>query len=156
MKNVLIRFGLVCIFLLSGTILLIAKDTTIKLSKITQFRKEMKLREVEYILKNDPEFIIDSDSLTIKNNLEMRIYKVSPELYHTRYFILFNNEKLEFWGYPHEYARHKNKLYNEFIQIAIDIVADKDEKIAKAKEAEYQKKLDERNKREEEIRNRPH
>ncbi len=111
----------------------------------------MKLREVEYMINNEPEFIIDSDSLIIKNNLEMRIYKIDPGLYHTRYFILFNNGKLIFWGFPYEYARHNNKLYNDFIQIAIDLVSDKDEKIAKAKEMKYQKKMDKWNKREEEM-----
>jgi len=111
-----------------------------KLKKINEFRQGMSVRETQRILDIAPEFIINSDSLKIESSLELRVYNVKPELYYSQYFVIYEKEKLVFWGFPSEINKSENNLYRQFSTFALNKVEAKKERIAEEKQAEEDRK----------------
>jgi len=97
------------------------------LDKISKLRKRVTALETEKILDTVPQFKVNADSLKIESNLELHVYRVKPALYYKRYFLLYNNGELVFWGFPSEYIKSDNSIYQKFGNFALDkIENDKD------------------------------
>lgn len=110
-----------------------SEKAAFKLKKINDFRQEMSVLAAERVLDIAPEFIINSDSLKIDSNLELRVYKVKPELHYTHYFVIYENGKLAYWGFPSEFNKSDNELYRQFGIFALDKVESKKERLAEEK-----------------------
>ena len=50
----------------------------------------------------------------------IHVYVLSLGDYKSDYFLAFRNEKLVYWGYPHEFARSSDPYLNEIGKIAVE------------------------------------
>lgn len=71
----------------------------------------MKQTEVAAVLRSGP-----YASLPIsvgRQHATTEVYRLSSGQYYSDYFLSYDeNDKLIFWGYPHEYTRRKNSYIN--------------------------------------------
>ena len=79
------------------------------------------------------------------DQLEIHSIIIDPDKFQARYFLLFRNSKLEYWGFPHEFARHSDPLYNAIAEYAMISIL-KEEELEEQK-LEEQRKKDEIGKR---------
>lgn len=49
--------------------------------------------------------------------LLLGIYNLSASNYYGTYCLLYSGGKLVYWGYPHEYARHRDSDVNEAMKV---------------------------------------
>lgn len=63
-------------------------------------------------------------SITIPSDAKsvyaIHVYVLSMGDYKSSYFLAFRNDKLVYWGYPHEFARSSDHYINEIGKIAVD------------------------------------
>ncbi|MBS1537425.1 MAG: hypothetical protein JST20_06715 [Bacteroidetes bacterium] len=50
----------------------------------------------------------------------IHVYVLSLGDYKSDYFLAFRNDKLVYWGYPHEFARSSDPYLNEIGKIAVE------------------------------------
>ena len=83
------------------------------LTHVSNLRKGMTIQESQTSLNRSyqREFILNNISSTDK--IIVRLYILSSGDYESNYFLAFVNDKLIFWGYPHEFARSQDELINK-------------------------------------------
>lgn len=114
------------------------------LKEVHNFRQGMTIIETDSFLTFAPLFKVTGDSLKIDSSFELRTYKVKPEHYYNCYFVLYNNGKLVFWGFPSEFTKSNNELYRQYGAFALAKVENEKEKIAEEKQAEKDRKKKEK------------
>ena len=114
MKTLLI---LTSLFVLFGCI------QTLTLHDVSFLRKEISIAEAKKLSKINPKY-----EFKIKNpdnpddEISVLVYELSSGSMKSNYFYFFLNKKLEFWGYPHEYARSSDKLINYVGKKSVEFV----------------------------------
>lgn len=105
------------------------------LKKISKLRKRITTSETEKILDTIPQFKVNADSLKIDSNLELHVYRVKPALYYKRYFMLYENGELVFWGFPSEFIKSDNSIYQKFGNFALDKLENDEDGLGNDKDA---------------------
>ena len=88
-----------------------------KLSDVGKLRKGMTIIESQRLTKISPKFTFAFD--TIEGAIEVHSYILSSGDYGSNYFLAYKNNRLIYWGYPHEFARSKDPLLNEIGEKAV-------------------------------------
>ncbi|MCK5052181.1 MAG: hypothetical protein KAS53_10705 [Candidatus Cloacimonetes bacterium] len=118
----------------------------IKLKYISKLKKELSIQETYKLLdgKSEKELFYEN---YIDDQLELHSIIIDPDKFHARYFLLFRNSKLEYWGFPHEFARHSDPLYNSIAEYAmISILKEKKEEEQKLEEQRKKEEIGTRRK----------
>jgi hypothetical protein len=87
------------------------------LTKVGMIRRGMPSSELSQIIDIEPSHVFKwehNDGMTIC------IYNYPIGSYRDDYFLYFQNSKLIFWGYPHEFSRSSNDKYHRVLQIALE------------------------------------
>ncbi|MDA3813041.1 MAG: hypothetical protein PF570_02185 [Candidatus Cloacimonetes bacterium] len=110
----------------------------IKLKYISKLKKELSIQETYKLLDGGYEKEIPYETY-IDDQLEIHSIIIDPDKFKARYLLLFRNSKLEYWGFPHEFARHSDPLYNAVSEYAITLIF-KEEKLEEQKLEEQREK----------------
>lgn len=110
------------IFLISLSLIILSCANNLTLSKISPLRKAMAEEEVNSIIQTETnrEFSIKIDST--KEIIDVRTYTLSSGSYDSNYLLCYKENKLLFWGYPHEFARSNDKIINEIGKKSVEII----------------------------------
>jgi hypothetical protein len=82
-------------------------------------------------------FAVEMNDSSIK--VQVCTYRLSSGDYSSDYFLAFRDEKLVYWGYPHEFARSTDPTINEIGEKAVAIQARLDLEAKQQREQELQK-----------------
>ena len=110
----------------------------IKLKYISKLKKGLSIQETYKLLNGESQKELLYENY-IDDQLEIHSIIIDPDKFQARYFLLFRNSKLEYWGFPHEFARHSDPLYNAIGEYAITLIL-KEEKLEEQKLEEQRKK----------------
>lgn len=106
------HFRLIVIGLLLATI--VGCVSVLTLEDVSKLRKGMTPYEAREISKLEPLYKFNFQfPKTDGEDIEALVYELSSGTYKSNYYYLFINDALEFWGYPHEFARSTKKQINE-------------------------------------------
>ena len=129
---------------LSRTILLVilvsmASCVTVTISDVGKLRKGMTMEEANATLPLPPRstFAVEMNDRNVK--VQVCTYRLSSGDYSSDYFLAFRDEKLIYWGYPHEFARSTDPIINEIGEKAVAIQAQLDGEGKQQREQELQK-----------------
>lgn len=67
--------------------------------------------------KNEFTILLHSDPTA---KLLIHVYILSVGDYKSDYFLAFRNDRLVYWGYPHEFARSSDPYLNEIGKVAVE------------------------------------
>ncbi len=106
--------------------LIIISCVTMTLTDVGKLQKGMSIEEAKRSLPLKPknEFSLEN----MGYNIRICTYILSSGDYGSNYFLAFQDGKLLFWGYPHEFARSNDSLINEIGKKSIDVQSDLDKK----------------------------
>jgi hypothetical protein len=92
---------------------------TVTLTDVGNLRKGMTMEEAKTTLPLPPknEFSVETSNSSIQ--MQVCTYILSSGNYSSNYFLAFQDNKLLFWGYPHEFARSTDSLINEIGEKAV-------------------------------------
>lgn len=90
-----------------------ACSNNLTLHRIAPLHKQLTEEEVTALVETEP-----TDEFTIHINADSSEYKVRSYIlsigsYDSQFLLCFKNNKLFFWGYPHEFARANSPILNE-------------------------------------------
>jgi hypothetical protein len=88
---------------------------------LDKFQKGMTIAQTLDITPMSPrhEFTISLPS-DASAKLLVHTYILSIGEYKSDYFLAFRNDKLVYWGYPHEFARSSDPYLNEIGKVAVE------------------------------------
>lgn len=86
--------------------------TQLTLTQISDLRMGMTESEAYEAIKMPPDYEIDVVLKNAPSPILVQSYTLSSGNYKSDYFIAFENGRIIFWGYPHEFARSTNKKIN--------------------------------------------
>lgn len=94
-------------------VILLTSCVQLTLTKIAQLKKGFSIEESYEITGIQPKYTFLIDDLGILEKIEVHVYNLSSGDYSSNYLLVFKDNKLFYWGYPHEFAREKSSLLNE-------------------------------------------
>ena len=83
------------------------------LSHVGKLRQGMTVEESQVVLSVSPKYTFSLDIAEGNETIEVQSYILSSGDYTSNYFLAYRNNRLIYWGYPHEFARSKDSLLNE-------------------------------------------
>jgi hypothetical protein len=106
-----VKFGKTSLVMLLSVLSMVS-CVTVTLTDVGSLRKGMTMEEAKASLPLPPknEFPVETGD-TIQT--QICTYVISSGNYSSNYFLAFRDNKLFFWGYPHEFARSADPLINE-------------------------------------------
>jgi hypothetical protein len=108
------RMPLVILIVLIGCM----PEPRLTLTKVGMVRYGMSSVEVDRIFDVGPAHVFKWHSNDEMTRVEH--YQIFSGSYQNDYFLYFQNSKLIFWGYPHEFSRSSNIKYHKILQISLD------------------------------------
>ncbi len=87
--------------------------TSITITAVGQLKKEMREEEAKSVLKVKPKYAFPVALTGNDANIQVSVYVLSSGDYGSYYLLAFRDDKLFYWGYPHEFARSTNAVINE-------------------------------------------
>lgn len=90
-----------------------AKPEVIKLKYTSFLEKGFTKEECLEVLKGEIYNSLKYEADNMRDEYEVQFLIIDKYHLNARYILLFRNNVLEFWGFPHEFARHDNQLYNK-------------------------------------------
>lgn len=115
-----IKLILSVIILTSIILTLSANSEVIKLKYTSLLEKGFSKEECKEVLKGDIDKTLQYEADNKRDEFEIQIITIDKSHLNTRYILLFRNDTLEFWGFPHEFARHDNYLYNAVADFCVE------------------------------------
>jgi len=108
-------------FSLTVTIVLLLNSCvhTLTLSNIAQLRNGMTSEQTRLTVKTPPKHQFILHDVNPPDIIEVQTYILINGIYFSCYFLAFQNNKLIYWGYPHEFARIENPLINDIGRKAV-------------------------------------
>ncbi len=114
------KYILLTLFILVSLFLFSCKTIKPAYEVIPYFTKDLKLDET-YNFYHQPnkrlQFSLPSDT---SKKIDVLVYKLPVSEDDNTYLATFSNNKIIFWGYPHEFARSNNQLFNEIGRKAVE------------------------------------
>ena len=89
------------------------------LSHVGKLRQGMTVEESQVVLSVSPKYTFSLDIAEGNETIEVQSYILSSGDYTSNYFLAYRNNRLIYWGYPHEFARSKDSLLNEIGRSAV-------------------------------------
>jgi hypothetical protein len=113
-------------FITISICLILSCANNLTLSKISTLRKNITEQEVNSIIQTESkyEFSIQIDSS--KEIINVKTYILSSGSYDSNYLLCFKENKLYFWGYPHEFSRSNDKIINEIGKKSVEKINELD------------------------------
>ena len=110
--------------LVVSAVLIACVPTSVSVGELAVLRKGMEPSEVSSALKDkEPQFslpmVIDGQAYRVD------AYILSAGGYRSDYFLAYDEDRLMFWGYPHEFARSKNELINRMGRKGVEALEEK-------------------------------
>ncbi len=114
-STLLNKIGIFLVCLILGACVHFTPET------LDRFQKGMPLATTLDIAPISPRsemtITVSSDA---KSVYTIHVYVLSMGDYKSNYFLAFRNDKLVYWGYPHEFARSSDPYINEIGKAAVD------------------------------------
>jgi hypothetical protein len=79
----------------------------------------MTSEQTRLVVKTPPKHQFILHDVNPPDIIEVQTYILSKGVYFSYYFLAFQNNKLIYWGYPHEFARIENPLINDIGRKAV-------------------------------------
>jgi len=89
------------------------------LSDAANLRRGMSVAESKSVLPNRPKYEFSLDSIHEGERVLIDAYYVVSGDYTAQYMLAFSEDRLLYWGYPHEFARSKDSFINEIGKQAV-------------------------------------
>ncbi len=117
MKNSIriIGVGMLGLYLMLGACAQFTPETLDKFQKGMPLATTMDIAPVAP--RQELTITVPSDA---KANYKIHVYVLSMGDYKSNYFLAFRNDKLIYWGYPHEFARSSDTYINEIGKEAVE------------------------------------
>ena len=91
----------------------------ITLSQVGRLSKGMTVVDAQQVTTTSPKYIFVLDFSEDDEIIEVHSYILNTGNYTSDYFLAYRNNRLIYWGYPHEFARSKDPLLNKIGQKAV-------------------------------------
>ena len=92
----------------------------ISTNTLDTFSKGMTLAHVKTLTPSSPIHEFEITTANPSGRVTVLVYELSIGDYKSDYFLAFGNDKLLYWGYPHEFARSSDIYLNDVGRIAVE------------------------------------
>jgi len=119
-----------------------AKPEVIKLKYTSLLEHGFTKEECLEVLKGEIYNSLKYEADNMRDEFEVQFLIIDKYHLNARYILLFRNDVLEFWGFPHEFARHDNYLYNDVADFCSEEfkLEDEETRLKKVEKENAQKK----------------
>jgi|JI10StandDraft_1071094.scaffolds.fasta_scaffold306552_3 hypothetical protein len=87
---------------------------------LDRYKKGMSIEKVTELspVLPETEFEITFSNPTVK--VKVLVFELALGSYNSVYFLAFKDDKLLYWGYPHEFARVSDPFLNQIGRVAVE------------------------------------